>query len=127
MIIQFYTQRLISLYNTTKYAETYYLQPLKYIGLFFFTMIVSLRLPLTILVCLIQRFPMGFNFQGHYSKYAPAASAVIRQFLNSFSTPFSSCRHHQTTLIYIREDTDWNAVYCMSILEILQILWDFEF
>ena len=63
----------------------------------------------------------------HYIVYEPTAITVIQQFSKSFSTSFRPCQLHQTAFIYRRDNTEQNAVYCVSKFEILQILWDFEF
>ena len=75
--------------------------------------------------------------QRRLNSYAPAASfsaviisfsaLVIRQFSKLFSTPFHPFQLLQIVFIYQGEDTEQNAVYCVSQFEILQILWDLEF
>ena len=80
--------------------------------------------------CESSRYPKQKNYrlaELHYTIYAPAASTVIQQFLKPFLTPFRSFQLHQTVFIYQREFSEQHAVYCVSKLKIITIVWDLEF
>ena len=50
----------------------------------------------------------------------------FRSFRSHFKVSFHSCQFHETAFIYKRENTEYNAVYCVSKFVILQILWDLQ-